>query len=59
MAENETSGKKETNTSNPPEDDPLLRSEGEIIDKTIGSEGQKLADKRLAALKRAHEMPSA
>jgi hypothetical protein len=59
MAKKETSGKKETNTYSPPEDDPLLRSEREDVDKAIGSEGQQLAEKRLAALKRAHEMPSA
>ncbi len=59
MSEKQTSRKKETNPSNPPEDDPLLRSKREIIDKTIGSEGQKLAEKRLAAIKRAREMPSA
>jgi len=59
MPENETPGKKETNTSNPPEDDPLLRNNLEHVDKTIGTEGQQLAEKRAAALKRAHEMPSA
>ena len=60
MAENETSGKKKRDMTNPAEEDPLLlRSEREIIDKTIGSEGQKLAEKRLAAIRRAREMPSA
>ena len=60
MAENETSGKKKGEMTNPAAEDPLLlRSEREIIDKTIGSEGQKLAEKRLAAIKRAREMPSA
>jgi hypothetical protein len=59
MAENETPKKKETNIAKPPKDDPLLRSKLEDIDKTIGSEGQQLADKRLAAIKRAREMPSA
>src|SRR5437867_3887403 len=39
-----------------PKDDPLLRSKGGIIDKIIGSEGQQLAEKRLAAIKRAREM---
>jgi hypothetical protein len=59
MGGNETPKKKETNTVGPPEDDPLLRIKREDIDKTIGSEGQQLADKRAAAIKRAHEMPSA
>ena len=35
----------------PPKDDPLLRSKRAIIDKIIGSEGQQLAEKRLAAVK--------
>jgi hypothetical protein len=59
MSEKETPGKKERNTANPSEDNPLLRSKRETIDKTIGSEGQRLAEKRLAALKSAREMPSA
>jgi hypothetical protein len=59
MSEKETPGKTEKNTTNPSEDNPLLRSERENIDKTIGSEGQNLAEKRLAAIKRAREMPSA
>jgi hypothetical protein len=42
-----------------PRDNPLLRSKQSTIDKIIGSEGQQLAEKRAAALKRAHEMPSA
>jgi hypothetical protein len=59
MSEKETPGKTGKNTANPSEDNPLLRSERENIDKTIGSEGQNLAEKRLAAIKRAREMPSA
>jgi hypothetical protein len=59
MAENETPKKKQPNAAEPTEDNPLLRSERENIDKTIGSEGQNLAEKRLAAIKRAREMPSA
>jgi hypothetical protein len=59
MAE-ETSGKKKKAMTNPGAEDPVvLRSEREVIDKIIGSEGQKLAEKRLAAIKRAREMPSA
>jgi hypothetical protein len=59
MVENETQEKQEGDSAKPSKDDALLRSEREIVDKTIGSEGQKLAEKRLAALKRAGEMPSA
>jgi hypothetical protein len=40
-------------------DNPLLRNKQSTIDKIIGSEGQQLAEKRLAALKKAREMPSA
>jgi hypothetical protein len=58
MVENETLEKKESNSAKPSKDDALLRSEREIVDKTIGSEGQNLAEKRLAALKRTSEMPS-
>jgi photosystem II stability/assembly factor-like uncharacterized protein len=55
MTENGRQRKK----SEPPKDDPLLRSKRGIIDKIIGSEGQKLAEKRLAAIKRAREMAAA
>ncbi len=41
-----------------PLDDPLLRSEKANVDKTIGSEGQRLASKRLDAIKRARKMSS-
>src|SRR6266540_2327481 len=37
-------------------DDPSLRNKESNIDKKIGSEGQRLAEKRLAAIKRAREM---
>ncbi|HEY1248858.1 MAG TPA: hypothetical protein VGE97_07725 [Nitrososphaera sp.] len=59
MAQNDTPKKGQANAANPLEDNPLLRNERENIDKVIGSEGQKLAEKRLAAIKRAGEMPSA
>jgi hypothetical protein len=59
MAQNDSPKKGQANADKPPEDNPLLRSERENIDKTIGSEGQNLAEKRLAAIKRAREMPSA
>ena len=52
MTEKGTQRKK----AEPPKDDPLFRSKRAIIDKTIGSEGQQLAEKRLAAIKRAREM---
>jgi len=42
-----------------PRDNPVLRSKESTIDKVTGSEGQNLAEKRLAALKKAREMPSA
>jgi len=54
MTEKGTPRKKEI--AEPPEDNPLLRSERDIIDKNIGSEGQRLAEKRLSAIKRAREM---
>lgn len=59
MSKEETPRKKERNIASPPEDNPLLRSKQGIIDKIIGSEGQQLAEKRLDAIKRAREMPSA
>jgi photosystem II stability/assembly factor-like uncharacterized protein len=37
-------------------DDPSLRNKESNIDKKIGSEGQRLAEKRLVAIKRAREM---
>ena len=39
-----------------PQDYPLLRSKNNSIDKIIGSEGERLAEKRLAAIKRAKMM---
>jgi hypothetical protein len=59
MAKKETPEKKESDVAGPPTDDPLLRSKLGNIDKTLGSEEEQLAEKRLAALKRAREMPSA
>ena len=55
MTEKEAQRKK----AEPPKDDPLLRSKRVIIDKIIGSEGQQLAEKRLAAIKRAREIADA
>ena len=60
MATEKDGSKKERKReiAEPPVDDPLLRAEKGILDKTIGSETEDLAEKRLAAIKRAHEMES-
>ena len=53
-----SNARKEETSADLPKDNPLLRSKKSNIDKVIGSEGQILAKKRLAAIKRAQEMPS-
>jgi photosystem II stability/assembly factor-like uncharacterized protein len=60
MSQSDKSEERRKRSANggPPEDDPLLRSKDSNIDKKIGNMDNLLAEKRLAAIKRAREMSS-